>query len=35
MSLIDVKNLKVKFETADGIVSAVYNVNFSMYEGKI
>ena len=35
MSLIDVKNLKVEFETADGIVSAVNNVNFSMDEGKI
>lgn len=35
MSLIEVKNLKVEFETADGIVSAVNNVNFSIDEGKI
>ncbi|HIF19568.1 MAG TPA: ATP-binding cassette domain-containing protein, partial [Gammaproteobacteria bacterium] len=35
MSLLEVKNLKVEFETADGIVSAVNNVNFSLEEGKI
>ena len=35
MSLLDVKNLKVEFETADGLVSAVNNVNFSIDEGKI
>ena len=35
MSLLDVKNLKVEFETADGVVSAVNNVNFSIDEGKI
>ena len=35
MSLIEVKNLKVEFDTADGIVSAVNNVNFSIDEGKI
>jgi len=35
MSLIEVKNLKVEFETADGIVSAVNKVNFSIDEGKI
>jgi len=35
MSLLDVKNLKVEFDTADGIVSAVNKVNFSIDEGKI
>jgi len=35
MSLLDVKNLKVEFETADGVVNAVNNVNFSIDEGKI
>ena len=31
MSLLDVKNLKVEFETADGVVSAVNNVNSVSY----
>ena len=35
MSLLDVKNLKVEFVTADGIVNAVNNVNFSIEEGEI
>ena len=35
MSLLEVSNLKVRFETADGIVNAVNNVNFSVEEGKI
>ena len=35
MSLLEVKNLKVEFETADGVVNAVNNVNFSIEEGKI
>ncbi len=35
MSLLEVSNLKVEFETADGIVNAVNNVNFSIEEGKI
>lgn len=35
MSLLEVNNLKVEFETADGIVNAVNNVNFSIDEGKI
>ncbi len=35
MSLLEVNNLKVEFETADGIVNAVNNVNFSVDEGKI
>jgi oligopeptide transport system ATP-binding protein len=35
MSLLEVSNLKVRFETADGDVNAVNNVNFSVDEGKI
>ena len=35
MSLLEVNNLKVEFETADGVVNAVNNVNFSIEEGKI
>ena len=35
MSLLEVSNLKVRFETADGEVNAVNNVNFSVDEGKI
>ena len=35
MSLLEVSNLKVRFETADGEVNAVNNVNFSVGEGKI
>jgi len=35
MSLLEVSNLKVRFETADGEVNAVNNVNFSLDEGKI
>ena len=35
MSLLDVKNLKVEFATADGTVNAVNNVNFSIEEGEI
>lgn len=35
MNLLEVKNLKVEFETADGVVNAVNNVNFSIEEGKI
>ena len=35
MSLLEVNNLQVKFDTTDGIVSAVNNVNFSLEEGKI
>ena len=35
MSLLEVKNLKVEFETADGVVNAVNNVNFSIEEGKV
>ena len=35
MSLLKVSNLKVRFETADGLVNAVNNVNFSLDEGQI
>ena len=35
MSLLEVSNLKVRFETVDGEVNAVNNVNFSVDEGKI
>ena len=35
MSFLEVNNLKVEFDTADGIVSAVNNVSFSLDEGKI
>ena len=35
MSLLEVSNLKVRFETADGEVNAVNDVNFSVDEGKI
>ncbi|HIL44920.1 MAG TPA: ATP-binding cassette domain-containing protein, partial [Candidatus Thioglobus sp.] len=35
MSLLEVNNLQVQFDTTDGIVSAVNNVNFSLEEGKI
>ena len=35
MSLLEVNNLQVQFETTDGIVSAVNNVSFSLEEGKI
>ena len=35
MSLLEVSNLKVRFETADGEVNAVNNVNFSLDEGRI
>jgi len=34
MSFLEVNNLKVEFDTADGIVSAVNNVSFSLDEGK-
>ncbi|MFT7466114.1 MAG: oligopeptide transport system ATP-binding protein [Brevundimonas sp.] len=35
MSFLEVNNLKVEFDTADGIVSAVNNVSFSLDAGKI
>ncbi|MDB4027029.1 ATP-binding cassette domain-containing protein [Candidatus Thioglobus sp.] len=35
MSFLEVNNLKVEFDTADGVVSAVNNVSFSLDEGKI
>jgi len=35
MSFLEVKNLNVEFNTADGIVRAVNNVSFSLEEGKI
>ena len=35
MSLLEVSNLKVRFETADGEVNAVNDVNFTVDEGKI
>jgi len=35
MSFLEVSNLKVEFDTADGVVSAVNNVNFSLDEGKV
>jgi oligopeptide transport system ATP-binding protein len=35
MSFLEVNNLNVEFNTADGIVRAVNNVNFSLEEGKI
>ncbi len=34
MSLLDVKDLSVSFETPDGIVKAVNKLNFSLDEGK-
>ena len=34
MSFLEVNNLKVEFDTADGVVSAVNNVSFSLDEGK-
>ena len=35
MSLLEVNNLEVKFDTPDGIVNAVNNVSFSLDEGKV
>ena len=35
MSFLEVNNLNVEFNTADGIVCAVNNVSFSLEEGKI
>ena len=35
MSFLEVNNLNVEFNTADGIVRAVNNVSFSLEEGKI
>ena len=35
MSFLEVNNLNVEFNTADGIVRAVNNVSFSLQEGKI
>ena len=35
MSFLEVNNLNVEFNTADGIVRAVKNVSFSLKEGKI
>jgi len=35
MSFLEVNNLNVEFNTADGIVRAVNNVSFSIEEGKI
>jgi len=35
MSFLEVNNLNVEFNTADGIVRAVNNVSFSVEEGKI
>ena len=35
MSFVEVNNLNVEFNTADGIVRAVNNVSFSLEEGKI
>ncbi len=35
MSFLEVKNLNVEFNTADGIVRAVNNVSFSLEEGEI
>ena len=34
MSFLEVNNLKVEFDTADGVVSAVNNVSFSLDAGK-
>ena len=34
MSLLEVKDLQVKFKTNDGIVSAVNNMNFSLKQGE-
>ena len=35
MSFLEVNNLNVEFNTADGIVRAVNNVSFSLEDGKI
>ena len=35
MSLLEVNNLQVKFDTPDGVVNAVNNVSFSLDEGKV
>ena len=35
MSFLEVKNLNVEFNTADGIVRAVNNVSFSLEEEEI
>lgn len=35
MSLLEVSNLRVKFDTTDGVVNAVNNINFSIEKGKI
>ena len=35
MSFLEVNNLNVEFNTADGIVRAVNNVSFFLEEGKI
>ena len=35
MSLLEVNNLEVQFDTPDGIVNAVNNVSFSLDEGKV
>jgi len=35
MSLLEVNNLEVKFDTPDGVVNAVNNVSFSLDEGKV
>jgi len=35
MSFLEVNNLNVEFNTADGIVRAVNNVSFSLEEGKV
>ena len=35
MSLLEVNNLQVKFDTTDGVVNAVNSVSFSLDEGKI
>jgi len=34
MSILDVKNLSVRFETPDGVVNAVNDVSFKLGEGK-
>ncbi len=35
MSFLEINNLNVEFDTADGIVRAVNNVNFTLDQGKI
>ena len=34
MNLLEVKNINVKFNTADGIVQAVNNINFKLNTGE-